>query len=208
MSTTTMKHIYKAGSRPDAPTLLLLHGTGGNENDLIGLASLIAPGAAILGVRGNVSENGMPRFFRRLAEGVFDEPDLIARTAELGSFLGAAAEEYGFDRANVYALGYSNGANIAASLMFHQAGVFKGAILHHPMVPLRGLELPDLTGLPVFIGAGENDPIVSRSETEELASLLSGAGANVEIHWERQGHQLTRTEAEAAAAWFKAQPSS
>lgn len=208
MSTTTMKHIYKAGSRPDAPTLLLLHGTGGNENDLIGLASLIAPGAAILGVRGNVSENGMPRFFRRLAEGVFDEPDLIARTAELGSFLGAAAEEYGFDRANVYALGYSNGANIAASLMFHQAGVFKGAILHHPMVPLRGLELPDLTGLPVFIGAGENDPIVSRSETEELASLLSGAGANVEIHWERQGHQLTRTEAEAAAAWFKAQASS
>lgn len=137
MSTTTMKHIYKAGSRPDAPTLLLLHGTGGNENDLIGLASLIAPGAAVLGVRGNVSENGMPRFFRRLAEGVFDEPDLIARTAELGSFLDAAAEEYGFDRANVYALGYSNGANIAASLMFHQAGVFKGAILHHPMVPLR-----------------------------------------------------------------------
>ncbi|MEN1989676.1 alpha/beta hydrolase [Paenibacillus hubeiensis] len=203
-----MKHIYKAGSRPDAPTLLLLHGTGGNENDLIGLASLIAPGAAILGVRGNVSENGMPRFFRRLAEGVFDEPDLIARTAELGSFLDAAAEEYGFDRANVYALGYSNGANIAASLMFHQAGVFKGAILHHPMVPLRGLELPDLNGLPVFIGAGENDPIVSRSETEELASLLSGAGADVEIHWERQGHQLTRTEAAAAADWFKAQASS
>lgn len=208
MSTTTMKHIYKAGSRPDAPTLLLLHGTGGNENDLIGLASLIAPGAAVLGVRGNVSENGMPRFFRRLAEGVFDEPDLIARTAELGSFLDAAAEEYGFDRANVYALGYSNGANIAASLMFHQAGVFKGAILHHPMVPLRGLELPDLNGLPVFIGAGENDPIVSRSETEELASLLSGAGADVEIHWERQGHQLTRTEAAAAADWFKAQASS
>lgn len=208
MSTTTMKHIYQAGSRPDAPTLLLLHGTGGNENDLIGLASLIAPGAAVLGVRGNVSENGMPRFFRRLAEGVFDEPDLIARTAELGSFLGAAAEEYGFDRANVYALGYSNGANIAASLMFHQAGVFKGAILHHPMVPLRGLELPDLNGLPVFIGAGENDPIVPRSETEELASLLSGAGANVEIHWERQGHQLTRTEAAAAADWFKAQASS
>ncbi|WP_339278319.1 alpha/beta hydrolase [Paenibacillus sp. FSL W8-0426] len=203
-----MKHIYKAGSRPDAPTLLLLHGTGGNENDLIGLASLIAPGAAVLGVRGNVSENGMPRFFRRLAEGVFDEPDLIARTAELGSFLDAAAEEYGFDRANVYALGYSNGANIAASLMFHQAGVFKGAILHHPMVPLRGLELPDLNGLPVFIGAGENDPIVSRSETEELASLLSGAGADVEIHWERQGHQLTRTEAAAAADWFKAQASS
>lgn len=208
MSTTTMKHVYKAGSRPDAPTLLLLHGTGGSENDLIGLASLIAPGAAVLGVRGNVSENGMPRFFRRLAEGVFDEPDLIARTAELGSFLDAAAEEYGFDRTNVYALGYSNGANIAASLMFHQAGVFKGAILHHPMVPLRGLELPDLTGLPVFIGAGENDPIVSRSETEELASLLSGAGANVEIHWERQGHQLTRTEAAAAADWFKAQASS
>ena len=154
MSIATMKHIYKAGVQPDAPTLLLLHGTGGTENDLIGLAEMIAPGASILGVRGNVSENGMPRFFRRLAEGVFDE-DLIARTAELGAFIDAAAVEYGFDRSNVYALGYSNGANIAASLMFHHADVFKGAILHHPMVPLRGLTLPDLKGLPVFIGAGE-----------------------------------------------------
>lgn len=204
-TTNTMKHIYKAGAQPDSPTLLLLHGTGGTENDLVGLGELIAPGAGMLGVRGNVSENGMPRFFRRLAEGVFDEEDLIARTAELGAFVDAAAAEYGFDRNNVYALGYSNGANIAASLMFHQANVFKGAILHHPMVPLRGLELPNLNGLPVFIGAGENDPIVPRRETEELASLLSGAGADVKTHWERQGHQLTRTEALAAAAWFKAQ---
>ncbi|PYE47577.1 phospholipase/carboxylesterase [Paenibacillus barcinonensis] len=205
MSTATMKHIYKAGAQPDAPTMLLLHGTGGTENDLIGLAEMIAPGAAVLGVRGNVSENGMPRFFRRLAEGIFDEEDLIARTAELGSFIDAAAAAYGFDRKNVYALGYSNGANIAASLMFHQADVFKGAILHHPMVPLRRLTLPDLTGLPVFIGAGENDPIVPRRETEELASLLSGAGAAVHMHWERQGHQLTRTEAAAAASWYQSQ---
>lgn len=201
--TTTMKHLFQKGSNPDAPVLLLLHGTGGTERDLLPLAQLISPSSSVLSVRGNVLENGMPRFFRRLAEGVFDIEDLIFRTKELSEFLDNAAAEYGFERNNIVAVGYSNGANIAGSLLFHFKDVLKGAILHHPMVPIRGLELQDMAGLPVFIGAGENDPICSTSETRELEQLLSGAGATVETHWERSGHQLTGTEAAAAAEWFQ-----
>ena len=197
-----MKHIFKQGSNPSAPTLVLLHGTGGTENDLLPLANLISEQSSVLGVRGNVLENGMPRFFRRLAEGVFDEADLIVRTKELYEFLDIAAAQYGFDRNNLVAVGYSNGANIAGSLLFHYADAFKGAILHHPMVPLRGLQLPELSGIPVFIAAGENDPICSAAETEDLSSLLREAGAEVDVHWERQGHRLTATEADAAAVWF------
>jgi phospholipase/carboxylesterase len=114
-----MKHIFQQGSQENAPVLLLLHGTGGTETDLLGLAEIVSPGSSVLSVRGNVSENGMPRFFRRLAEGVFDEEDLIFRTNELHEYVNEAAKQYGFDRKNVVALGYSNGANIAASLLFH-----------------------------------------------------------------------------------------
>lgn len=198
-----MKHIYQAGSKPDAPVLLLLHGTGGTERDLLQLAPLIDPGASVLSVRGNILENGMPRFFRRLAEGVFDEEDLKFRTKELHDYLDEAAASYGFDRRKIIAVGYSNGANIAASLLFHFNDSLMGAILHHPMVPLRGIELPDLEGIPVFIGAGTNDPICSSRETEELSSLLEGAGANVKVHWEHFGHQLSGTEVKAAAAWYE-----
>lgn len=200
---STMKHIYKQGTDAAAPTLLLLHGTGGTEHDLIQLAGAIAPQASILSVRGNVLENGMPRFFRRLAEGVFDLEDLVFRTEELNQFVDEASVEYGFDRRNVVAVGYSNGANIAGSLLFHYKDALKGAILHHPMVPIRGTALPDLTGVPVFIGAGVNDPICSREESEELKSLLEGAGAKVELQWGNRGHQLTGAEVEGAAAWYK-----
>jgi phospholipase/carboxylesterase len=197
-----MKHIFNKGKVSTKPTLLMLHGTGGNELDLLPLAGMIDDEASVLSVRGNVSENGMPRFFKRLAEGVFDEEDLIFRTKELNEFLNEAAEKYGFDRDNVIAVGYSNGANIAASLLFHYENALKGAILHHPMVPRRGIELPDLTGTPVFIAAGTNDPICPPSESEELKSLLEKAGGYVELHWENRGHQLTREEVEAAAQWY------
>ncbi len=197
-----MKHIFKQGANASKPLLLLLHGTGGTENDLLGLADLIDPEASVLSVRGNVLENGMPRFFRRLAEGVFDEEDLIFRTQELNEFLDEAAKEYGFDRLNIMAIGYSNGANIAASLLFHHAGALKGAILHHPMVPRRGIALPDLTGAPVFIAAGKNDPICPEREAENLDELLTAAGAQVKVHWEMNGHSLTRTEVDAAAKWY------
>ncbi len=198
-----MKHIFHKGENPERPTLLLLHGTGGNERDLIPLANLIDPTASYLSVRGNVLENGMPRFFRRLAEGVFDIEDLVFRTKELNDFLDEAAEKYDFDRNNIVAIGYSNGANIAGSLLFHYQDALKGAILHHPMVPRRGIELPDLTGTKVFIGAGTNDPICPQEESVELKELLEKAKASVDIHWENRGHQLTMTEVQAAAEWYR-----
>ncbi|MCY9664037.1 alpha/beta hydrolase [Paenibacillus alginolyticus] len=198
-----MKHIFQKGTDITAPVLVLFHGTGGTERDLLPLAQAISPTSSVLSVRGNVLEHGMPRFFRRLAEGIFDEEDLIFRTKELYDFLDEAAAEHGFDRNNLVAIGYSNGANIAGSLLFHYPDALRGAILHHPMVPLRGIQLPDLSGIPVFIGAGQNDPICSPQETEELQKLLSEAGSTVAVHWEQAGHQLTRSEVEAAGTWFK-----
>lgn len=197
-----MKHIFQKGSDASKPTLLLLHGTGGDEYDLLPLAKMVDEEAAVLSVRGEVLEHGMPRFFRRLAEGVFDEEDLIARTAQLNEFLDEASEKYGFDRENVVALGYSNGANIAASLLFHSEGALKGAILHHPMVPRRGVELPNLAGTSVFIAAGKNDPICPAQEALDLEKTLAEAGAAVSIHWESNGHSLSRTEVEAAGEWY------
>ncbi len=197
-----MKHIFNKGKDPQKPTLLLLHGTGGNELDLLPLAGRIDDEASVLSVRGNVSENGMPRFFKRLAEGVFDEEDLVFRTKELNQFLDDAAQEYDFDRDNMIAIGYSNGANIAASLLFHYQHALKGAILHHPMVPRRGIKLPDLSGKSVFITAGTNDPICSPVESNELQTLLENANAEVSLHWEDKGHQLTAQEVGAAKTWY------
>lgn len=198
-----MKHIFKEGSDIGKPTLLLLPGTGGGEQDLLPLADMVDPTASVLSVQGNVNENGMPRFFRRLAEGVFDEEDLIFRTNELHEFVNQAAKDHGFDRDNVVAIGYSNGANIAASMLFHLKDSLKAAVLHHPMVPRRGIELPDMTDHPVFIAAGKNDPLCSPEESEELKVLLEKANASVDLHWESQGHQLSRGEVEKAAEWYQ-----
>lgn len=198
----TMKHVVNKGNNDT--TLLLLHGTGGNEHDMLPLASLIDSDANVLSVRGNVSENGMPRFFRRIAEGVFDEEDLVKRTHELNDFITTAAGDNGLNRDKVVAVGYSNGANIAASLMYHDKDALNAAILFHPMVPLRNIELPDLSGKKVFIGAGVNDPISPKQETEELAEALRNAGASVEIYWHQSGHSLTQDEVQQAAAWYKA----
>lgn len=197
-----MKHIFRKGTDSTKPVFLLLHGTGGNENDLMPLAAHIDPEASVLSVRGNVLENGMPRFFKRLSEGVFDMEDLKFRTQELYEFIGEAAKDNEFDRSNVIAIGYSNGANIAANLLFSYADALKGAILHHPMVPNRESDLPDLTGTPVFIAAGTNDPICPAEESTDLEALLKDAGASVQLHWENYGHQLTMPEVEAAKAWY------
>lgn len=197
-----MKHFFRKGKDLNKPTFLLLHGTGGTETDLLPVAGMIDQAASVLAVRGNVSGNGMARFFRRLAEGIFDEKDLILRTNELKEFIDMAAKDHAFDRNNVIAIGYSNGANIAGSLLFHYQHALRGAILFHPMVPRRGIELPNLTATPVFIGAGKNDPICKPGETKELIKMLEGAGADVEVHWENDGHQLTRSEIEQAAIWY------
>ncbi|KIL47902.1 alpha/beta hydrolase [Jeotgalibacillus campisalis] len=197
-----MEHIYKKGTK-GRPTLLMLHGTGGTEQDLLGLAEYIDPEAGVLSVRGNVSENGMPRFFKRLAEGVFDLEDLAFRTEELKKFLDDASEKYEFDRQNIIAIGYSNGANIAGSLIFHYENALKSAILHHPMVPIRDKKLPELNGVHVLITAGDNDPICPPEETRDLEHLLSSAGAKTEVYWHHNGHQLTQDEASEAKQWYE-----
>lgn len=185
-----------------APTLLLLHGTGGDETDLLGLARALDDRAALLSPRGKVVENGMPRFFRRLAEGVFDLDDLTRRTHELADFVAESATHYGFDPTRVIAVGFSNGANIAASMLLLRPAVLAAAILFRPMVPLVPEKLPDLSHVPVFIGAGRQDPIASTAETERLASLLRATGAMVTLHWEVGGHGLTQGDLIAARAWL------
>ncbi|AIQ15004.1 alpha/beta hydrolase [Paenibacillus durus] len=200
-----MIHIFRQGSDSSKPTLVLFHGTGGNEHDMLPLAEMLSPGSSLLGIRGNVLENGMPRFFRRLSEGVFDEADLVARTHELKAFLDEAAAKYGFDPARLTAVGYSNGANIAGSLLMHYGNLFSSAVLLHPMVPLRGLTPQPLGGVSVFIGAGVNDPLVSVAETKELHEMLASAGADVTLHWSSQGHRLSAAEAEAAKDWLDGQ---
>lgn len=198
-----MKHLFNEGDTSNDTTLLLLHGTGGTENDLLSLAEMIDPTASVLSVRGNVLENGMPRFFKRLAAGVFDEEDLIKRTEELNNFITKASQDYGFNRDKVIAIGYSNGANIAASLLYHYDDALRGAILHHPMVPRRGIELPDLSGTNVFITAGKQDPMCPPEESEDLHEMLENAGADVETFWMDGGHQLVREEVEKAKEWYE-----
>jgi phospholipase/carboxylesterase len=191
-----------------APVLLLLHGTGGSENDLLDLGHSLLPGAALLSPRGKILENGMPRFFRRLAEGVFDEEDLIHRTHELSDFLEAAAKRYAFDPSKVIAAGYSNGANIAASMLLLRPGALRGAVLLRAMTPLIPEKLPDLTGVSVFLASGRNDPIVPTRDVEQLAAMLRKSKADVSLQWSAGGHQLTSPEIDAAREWLrKDQPS-
>ncbi len=183
-------------------TLLLLHGTGGNERDLIPLGRELDPTAALLSPRGKVLENGIPRFFRRLAEGVFDLEDLKNRTNELADFVAAAAQHYGFAADKVVAAGYSNGANIAASLLLLRPEVLSVAILFRAMVPLIPETKPNLSSANVWIGAGSYDPIIPTSETKRLAELLRSAGADVTLRYFPAGHELTPDDVEAARDWL------
>lgn len=196
-----MIHIYKEG-QPGHPVLLLLHGTGGNEESLLGLGRMLDPDAGILSLRGAVLEQGMPRFFKRLSEGVFDEEDLVLRVKELRVFLEGMAAERGFAPRDLVAVGYSNGANIAAALLLLEPDALGGAILHHPMVPLRDRDFADLEGLPIFVGAGINDPLCSEAESWALIRMLEGQGAAVESHFGNQGHSLSQEEFQAAKVWF------
>lgn len=191
----------EAGSTP----LLLLHGTGGDENDLLGLGRMISPGFALLSPRGRVLEHGMPRFFRRLAEGVFDEQDVRRRTLELGDFVADARQRYGI--AAPVAVGFSNGANIAAALLLLKPDVLSGAILLRAMVPLSdppkfNLLKPELGGKPVLLLSGQADPIVPASNSARLAALLSEAGARVSHKVLPVGHQLSQADVTLARDWI------
>jgi predicted esterase len=195
-------HHYQPGKTAGSPTLLLLHGTGGNEQDLLSLAPELLPGAGVLSPRGKVLENGMPRFFRRLAEGVFDLDDLRVRTAELADFVIAAATLYTFEPSRVVAAGFSNGANIAGSLVLLRPGVLDRAILFRAMVPLVPDPLPSLPGTPVLVSNGRADPIVAAAETERLATLLRDAGAEVTLVWQAAGHHLVPEDVIRAREWL------
>jgi predicted esterase len=183
-------------------TLLLLHGTGGNERDLIPLGRELDPSASLLSPRGKVLENGMPRFFRRLAEGVFDLEDLRRRTHELADFVIAAADFYKIDIKKMVAIGYSNGANIAASMLLLRPEILSAAILFRAMVPLVPDTQPNLSAVRVWIGAGTNDPIISISEPKRLSELLRNAGADITMRSFPAGHELTPADVESAREWL------
>jgi len=195
-------HRFEPGS-PEHPTLLLLHGTGGDENDLLPLGQALLPGAAMLSPRGAVLERGQPRFFRRLAEGVFDLEDLHLRTAELARFVRDAAKHYRFAAGRVVAVGFSNGANIAASLMLSGTGVLAGGVLLRPMVPFEPEARPSLRGMRVLVSAGRNDPVVPAALVERLGVLLKESGASVDLVWQPGGHGLTKGDVEAASTFFR-----
>ena len=195
-------HRFVPAARPGLPSLLLLHGTGGNEDDLLPLGERLLPGAARLSPRGQVLEHGMPRFFRRLAEGVFDLDDLRRRTSELADFVDAARTRYDLGPLPPVAVGLSNGANIAAAMLLLRPGTLGGALLLRPMVPLVPDPMPVLAGVPVQINAGTADPIVTPAQSEALAALLRRAGAADTIDWVRGGHGLTQQDLELGARFL------
>lgn len=183
-------------------TLVVLHGTGGDENDLIGIGQAIAPGAAIVSPRGNVLEAGAARFFKRLAEGVFDPKEVRSRAEELARFIRGAVVTYRLDSSRVFALGYSNGANIASTVMLVEPGILQGALLFRPMLVYEPSEKSDLTGSAVFISAGRMDPIVPVASVERLAELFESTHAEVTLKWQLAGHNLVPSEVREAADWL------
>ncbi len=201
-------HRFKPATDPDVrETLLVLHGTGGDENDLVGIGETIAPGAAILSPRGNVLENGAPRFFKRLAEGVFDPAEVRSRGEELARFIRAAIAKYSLDAGRIVAFGFSNGANIASTVMLIEPTLLQGSILFRPMLVFEPVEAPDLSGAGVLISAGRTDPIVPTKSVERLAELFTSSGADVTLKWQLAGHNLVPGEVREAAGWLALQRS-
>jgi len=202
-----MRYVHRfvpPASEPSGRALLLLHGTGGDEEDLLPLAPMLDPGAAVVSPRGDVLENGMPRFFRRLREGVFDEADLRVRAQALAEFVGEARDAYGLGP--MTAVGFSNGANMASAVLLLHPGTLSEAILFAPMVPVEPDPLPDLAGAPVFLGAGRADPLVPMAEAERLAALLERCRADVTLRWHPGGHALPASLVAAARDWLRGGP--
>lgn len=199
------EHVYEQGSSPI--TVLALHGTGGNEHDLVPMAKMVAPNTNVLSPRGKISEDGAARFFRRIAEGVFDIEDLKFRTHELADFVTEASKEYGFESSKVYALGFSNGANIASSLLFLRPEILAGGAILRGMVPLdidKGEleQLPDLTGKKIFLANGTRDPMVTLENAKKLATMYKDAGATVTHELNPASHGLIQSDLQAMKRWF------
>lgn len=204
MPPLSYQHRFEPGTDPAAPPLLLLHGTGGDENDLIPLGQKLSPGSALLSPRGDVNEHGAPRFFARLAEGVFDPAEITRRTHALADFIAAAARRYGFEPGRLTALGFSNGANIAATLLLLRPESLGAAVLLRPMVVLSPPEGPDLRGRRVLISSGNHDPIVPPDHPGRLADMLRRAGAEVALHTHAAGHGLVPADFAVAREFFQA----
>lgn len=197
------RHVFEPADGPDPSyTALLLHGTGADESDLLPLGRALAPDRPLLSPLGKVREQGMPRWFARHQEGVFDEDSIRKRAAELAAFLREAAKAYEFDPDRFVAIGFSNGANIAASLLLLHPGALRGAVLLRAMTPLVPDELPDLSGVPVYIASGERDPFIDADDAQRLAGMLAEAGADVTHETADAGHQLERDELDRVRAWL------
>jgi len=202
-TTSNFNQKQKIKDNNDSLTFILLHGTGGNEDDLIPVGQMLSSSASLLSPRGNVLENGMPRFFKRLAEGVFDMEDLKFRTKELADFVKDASNTYSFNLNKTIAVGFSNGANIAASLLLSYPEILKGAILFRAMVPFIPENMPDLSSKKVLLSAGTFDPIVSKSQIEGLLNILQKSGADVTLKWQQSGHNLTQKDIFDAKEWLE-----
>ena len=196
------EHVFEPGDNGWA--LVLLHGTGGDRNDLVPLGRQLLPGAAIISPDGKVLENGVSRrFFKRLAVGELDIPDLLAQTDDLASFLTSSVERYGLDPGKLIALGLSNGANIAASLLFRHPGLLNAAALLRPMLPYEPDAGLDLSGTGVLIAAGGRDHYVPSSESVSLSKTLEASGAEVFMHLNPEaGHGLTEGDLVETSRWL------
>jgi predicted esterase len=202
--TVEFTHRFIPGAMASAPTIVALHGTGGDENELVPLARMIDGDAAILSLRGRVNEHGQARFFRRVSEGVFDLDDLRAQTEALRVFISEAADHYRFSRTRIVALGYSNGANLTASLLLTDPNALAGAVLLRPLLPFEPPSPAVLTGLPIVISSGRHDPIVAPDSARRLADVLQQGGAKVTMLWQETGHALSPNELEQVATWWRA----
>ncbi len=198
---TPFKHIFLPGDL-NRPVLLLLHGTGGDERDLVELGQAVSPGSAILSVRGKVLENGMPRFFRRLAEGVFDQEDLKFRTQELADFIALARKDYNLGTLPIVALGYSNGANIAASLLLSSPDILQGAALLRAMMPFEPKTIPNLSGKKILMLSGLMDPIIPIENSTRLSDTFKTAKSDVTFTVKPAGHNLTQADFTDMKNWF------
>lgn len=201
MTSHGFAHQFVAATIDRLPALLLLHGTGGNEHDMIPLGQQLLPGAALVSPRGKVLENGMPRFFRRLREGVFDQEDLARQTDDLAAFLDGIRHAHQLPDPPI-AVGYSNGANIVASLLLRYPQALNGAVLFRPVVPFVPAVSPDLRGVPILLSAGRQDRISSPGEIASLKAMFDMAGAAVTLHWHEGGHELGPDDIDAARRWL------